>query len=64
MDSTPDVVKFAQVLEKATIDTVRVDGIMTKDLALARGEIDRSAYVTTGEFIESVAKRLTKELGA
>ncbi|AWU76277.1 isocitrate dehydrogenase [NADP] peroxisomal [Pichia kudriavzevii] len=64
LDSTPDVVKFAQVLEKATIDTVRVDGIMTKDLALARGEIDRSAYVTTGEFIESVAKRLTKELGA
>ena len=64
LDSTPDVVKFAQVLEKATIDTVRVDGIMTKDLALARGEIDRSAYVTTGEVIESVAKRLTKELGA
>ncbi|TID21179.1 hypothetical protein CANINC_003459 [Pichia inconspicua] len=64
LDNTPDVVKFAETLEKATIDTVRVDGIMTKDLALARGETDRSSYVTTGEFIEAVAKRLSNELGA
>ena len=64
LDNTPAVVEFAETLEKATIDTVRVDGIMTKDLALARGETDRSSYVTTGEFIEGVAKRLTKELGA
>ncbi|ODV86861.1 hypothetical protein CANARDRAFT_21849 [[Candida] arabinofermentans NRRL YB-2248] len=64
LDETPEVVKFAEELEKATIDTVKIDGIMTKDLALARGETDRSSYVTTEEFIESVSKRLTKVLGA
>ncbi|GMF57191.1 unnamed protein product [[Candida] boidinii] len=64
LDNTPEVVKFGEALEKATIDTVRVDGIMTKDLALARGETDRSSYVTTGEFIEAVGRRLTKDLGA
>ncbi|KAG7800790.1 hypothetical protein KL929_000329 [Ogataea haglerorum] len=57
LDNTPDVVKFGKTLEKATVDTVK-DGIMTKDLALARGETDRSSYVTTEEFIEAVAKKL------
>ena len=37
LDSTPELVKFAESLEKACIDTVDVDGIMTKDLALACG---------------------------
>lgn len=61
LDSTTDVVNFAEVLEKATIDTVAVDGKMTKDLALARGETARSSYVTTEEFITAVADRLSKE---
>lgn len=64
LDETPDVVKFADALEKATIDTVQVDGIMTKDLALASGKTDRSSYVLTEEFIDAVAKRLRNELGA
>ncbi|GMM32409.1 isocitrate dehydrogenase (NADP(+)) [Martiniozyma asiatica (nom. inval.)] len=63
LDQTKDVVDFAETLEKAVIDTVK-SGIMTKDLALARGETDRSAYVTTGEFIEAVAKTLKEALGA
>ncbi|QPG75455.1 NADP-dependent isocitrate dehydrogenase [Brettanomyces nanus] len=62
IDDTPKVVKFARTLEKATIDTVRVDGTMTKDLALARDETDRSAWVTTEEFIDGVAKRLANEI--
>ncbi|KAG7741754.1 hypothetical protein KL923_001009 [Ogataea haglerorum] len=57
LDNTPDVVKFGKTLEKATVDTVK-DGIMTKDFALARGETDRSSYVTTEEFIGAVAKKL------
>ncbi|KAG7750394.1 hypothetical protein KL911_000802 [Ogataea haglerorum] len=57
LDNTPDVVKFGRTLEKATVDTVK-DGIMTKDLALARGETGRSSYVTTEEFIGAVAKKL------
>ncbi|ODV76630.1 isocitrate dehydrogenase mitochondrial precursor [Suhomyces tanzawaensis NRRL Y-17324] len=58
LDQTPDVVDFANLLEKATVDTVQVDGIMTKDLALACGKTERSAYVTTTEFLDSVADRV------
>jgi isocitrate dehydrogenase len=61
LDETPEVVKFGQLLEKATLDTVQVDGKMTKDLALAEGKTDRSSYVTTEEFIHAVADRLAKE---
>ncbi|GMM38475.1 isocitrate dehydrogenase (NADP(+)) [Saccharomycopsis crataegensis] len=64
LDGTPDVVKFGEVLEKATLETVSKDGIMTKDLALTRGETARESYVTTQEFIEAVAKRLNAELSA
>ena len=63
LDNTPDVVKFGESLEKAVIDTVNVDELMTKDLALARGKTERSSYVTTEEFIESVANRLRKNMG-
>lgn len=61
LDNTPDVTRFANILESATLNTVQVDGIMTKDLALACGKTDRSAYVTTNEFLEAVAKRLKNE---
>jgi len=60
LDETSDVVKFGELLEKATLDTVQIDGKMTKDLALARGETARESYVTTEEFIELVGQRLTK----
>ncbi|CCE85536.1 Piso0_005141 [Millerozyma farinosa CBS 7064] len=62
LDKTPEVVKFAKTLEKAVIDTVGVDNIMTKDLALAQGKTDRSSYVTTEEFIDAVDNRLSKAL--
>ncbi|ANB12674.1 isocitrate dehydrogenase (NADP(+)) IDP2 [Sugiyamaella lignohabitans] len=60
LDNTPDVVKFGEALEKATVDTVQVDGIMTKDLALACGKTDRSSYVLTEEFIDAVSSRFKK----
>lgn len=62
LDETPDVVNFAKLLEKATIDTVQEDGIMTKDLALACGKTNRESYVTTIEFLEAVEARLKKTL--
>lgn len=64
LDGTPEVVKFGEALEKATLDTVQVDGIMTKDLALACGKTDRSSYVLTEEFIDAVANRLNKEVSS
>lgn len=64
LDSTPDVVKFGQILESSTVNTVQEDGIMTKDLALILGKTERSAYVTTEEFIDAVESRLKKEFKA
>ena len=58
LDDTPDVVKWAESLEKAVLDVVDQDGVMTKDLALACGTKDRSAWVTTGEFMDAVEQRL------
>lgn len=64
LDGTPEVVDFANLLEKATLDTVQEDGIMTKDLALATGRTDRASYVTTTEFLDSVADRLKNQVKA
>ncbi|SPO06652.1 probable IDP1 - isocitrate dehydrogenase (NADP+), mitochondrial [Cephalotrichum gorgonifer] len=58
LDETPELVKYAEALEKACIDTVDVDGIMTKDLAIACGKSDRKDYVTTNEYLDAVEKRL------
>jgi len=63
LDNTPEVVEFGQNLEKAVIDTVALDNVMTKDLALTQGKTDRSSYVTTEEFIDAVQVRLNKNLG-
>ncbi|KAI9893825.1 MAG: Isocitrate dehydrogenase [NADP], mitochondrial precursor (Oxalosuccinate decarboxylase) [Vezdaea aestivalis] len=62
LDGTPDVVKFAESLEKACIDTVDVDAIMTKDLALACGKKERNAYVTTTEYLNAVEKRMKQDV--
>ncbi|CAI5756470.1 unnamed protein product [Candida verbasci] len=64
LDDTPNVVEFANKLEKATIDTVQEDKIMTKDLALAMGKTNRESYVTTTEFLDAVANRLKNEVAA
>ncbi|KAJ5041121.1 uncharacterized protein L3040_005675 [Drepanopeziza brunnea f. sp. 'multigermtubi'] len=58
LDGTPDVVAFAESLEQACIDTVDVDGIMTKDLALACGKTSRDDYVTTTEYMNAVERRM------
>ncbi|GME21824.1 putative isocitrate dehydrogenase protein [Neofusicoccum parvum] len=62
LDGTPEVVAFAEALEKACVDTVDVDGIMTKDLALACGKKDRDAYVTTNGYLDAVERRLKQGL--
>lgn len=62
LDNTPEVVAFAECLEKACIDTVEVDGIMTKDLAISAGQPD--TYVMTQDYLNAVEKRLRNELEA
>lgn len=57
-DKTPEVVKFADALEKACVLTVE-NGHMTKDLALLIGK--DQPYLTTALFMDKVAETL-KEL--
>ena len=64
LDDTPDLVTWAESLEKAVVDTVNEEGIMTKDLALACGRKDRGAWVTTSQFMEAIEKRFQKNLAA
>jgi isocitrate dehydrogenase len=54
-DDTPDVVEFAEKLEKATVGAVE-DGFMTKDLALLVGKDQK--WLNTRQYIEKVAERL------
>lgn len=62
LDDTPELVAFAEALEKACVDTVDIDGVMTKDLALACGKTAREDYVTTNEYMDAVEKRLRNML--
>ncbi|WP_379921078.1 NADP-dependent isocitrate dehydrogenase [Erythrobacter sp. R86502] len=58
-DGTPDVVKFAETLERVCVQTVE-NGHMTKDLALLIGP--GQAWQTTEQFFETVTKNLEKEM--
>jgi isocitrate dehydrogenase len=58
-DGTPDVVKFADALEKACVDTVE-GGQMTKDLALLIGESQK--WLTTEQFMDALAVNLRQAL--
>ena len=59
MDDTPDVVKFAETLEKVCVDVVET-GKMTKDLAiLIRSD---HPYLTTEEFLGAVDSELKKRM--
>jgi isocitrate dehydrogenase len=61
LDDTPEVVGFADTLEKAVIETVE-RGTMTKDLMLI-AEPKVTKYALTEEFIDAVAGRLKESLG-
>ena len=62
LDETPEVVAFAESLERACVETVDKDGIMTKDLALACGKKERKDYVTTTEYMAAVERRMKQNL--
>lgn len=62
-DSTPDVVKFAEALERVCIQTIE-SGQMTKDLALCihGSNPPRSSYLSTVQFFEAIEGNLRKAL--
>ncbi|WP_086617333.1 NADP-dependent isocitrate dehydrogenase [Erythrobacter tepidarius] len=58
-DGTPDVVRFAETLEKVCITTVE-SGNMTKDLALLIGP--NQAWQTTEQFFETIVHNLEQQM--
>jgi len=60
-DGTPDVVKFAETLERVCVETVE-SGQMTKDLAILVGP--EQAWMTTEQFFEAIVANLDKAMAA
>ena len=58
-DNTPEVVRFAETLEKVCVETVE-NGQMTKDLALLIGP--DQAWMTTEKFFEAIVQNLETEM--
>ncbi|MFM2301097.1 MAG: hypothetical protein RLZZ84_833 [Pseudomonadota bacterium] len=58
-DETPDVVRFAETLERVCIDTVE-SGKMTKDLAILIGP--DQPWLTTEGFFEAIVQNLETEM--
>ena len=54
-DNTPDVVRFAETLEKVCVDVVE-SGRMTKDLAILIR--DDHPYLSTDEFLNAIDQEL------
>ena len=61
MDDTPDVIAFAETLERVCVETVE-SGKMTKDLALLVEE-DQD-YLNTQEFLDAIDTNLQKEMSS
>ncbi|MEG3180109.1 NADP-dependent isocitrate dehydrogenase [Sphingomonas sp. LT1P40] len=60
-DETPDVVKFAETLERICVETVE-SGKMTKDLALLIGP--EQPWMTTEQFFEAIRENLETEMSS
>ena len=60
MDNTPDLVSFAELVEKVCVDTVE-SGKMTKDLAILIS--DKTPYLTTEQYLDAVDAELKKRMG-
>jgi isocitrate dehydrogenase len=60
-DGTPDVIRFAETLERVCVETVE-KGYMTKDLALLIGP--GQAWQTTEQFFETIVDNLEKEMSS
>lgn len=59
LDDTPEVIEFAQTLERVVVSTVE-SGKMTKDLAILIGPDQR--WQQSEEFLNSIAENLRREL--
>ena len=60
LDNLPELIDFADKLEKASIETIE-DGVMTGDLA-SLSSLDNITKVDTEAFLTEIAKRLDKKM--
>lgn len=60
-DDTPEVVAFADTLERVCVETVEA-GYMTKDLALLVGK--DQAYLNTQDFLDKIIENLEAEMAS
>ncbi len=60
LDCIPELINYADMLEKATIDTIE-EGIMTGDL-MAMSTLENKRKVDTEQFLVEIGKRLDKYL--
>ena len=58
LDKLPELMAFADKLEKATIPTIE-DGILTGDLSLI-SKLENKKKVNSKEFLEAINERLAK----
>ena len=61
LDSTPEVIRFAEALEQVVIETVE-SGQMTKDLALLVGKDQE--WQTTEDFLGALDENLQKKMAS
>jgi isocitrate dehydrogenase len=61
MDATPEVVQFAETLERVIIETVE-SGKMTKDLALLVGK--DTPFLNTQDFLGALDENLRQAMGS
>ncbi|MCI2058624.1 MAG: NADP-dependent isocitrate dehydrogenase [Oscillibacter sp.] len=61
LDQLPDLVRFGEALESASLETLSA-GIMTKDLAGLADDGFPVRAVTSGEFLDAIAIRLREKL--
>ena len=59
LDETPELIKFAETLERVCVETVE-QGAMTKDLAILVGP--DQAWMTTEQFFEAIRVNLEAEM--
>ncbi len=60
LDSLPELIKYADALESATIETIE-SGIMTGDLYLL-SKLENKRKVNSKEFLEAIAEKLDKKM--
>lgn len=66
LDGNDELKKFCEDLEAACVEVIDVDGVMTKDLALAihGKDMKREHWVVTNDYMDAVNRKLQQKIAA